>query len=87
VPDNDASSLHVRPERIAREGLNRATYLDLYRRVGKPLRWEQRLLMPEAGRMRRGIQIQPDDIRPLGLEVRIIGCHVANRAAAASIRA
>jgi GNAT superfamily N-acetyltransferase len=36
------------PERIARERLNRATYLDLYRRVGEPLRWDQRLRMPET---------------------------------------
>jgi GNAT superfamily N-acetyltransferase len=40
--------LRVGPERIARERLNRATYLDLYRRVGEPLRWDQRLRMPDA---------------------------------------
>ena len=41
--------LGVRPERIAREALNREAYLHLYRRVGEPLRWDQRLRMPEAG--------------------------------------
>jgi GNAT superfamily N-acetyltransferase len=38
----------VGPERIAREQLNREAYLHLYRRVGAPLRWDQRLLMPEG---------------------------------------
>lgn len=36
------------PERIAREALNREAYLHLYRRVGEPLRWDQRLRMPEG---------------------------------------
>ena len=37
----------VKPERIGLEVLGRAAYLDLYRRVGEPLRWDQRLLMPQ----------------------------------------
>ncbi len=41
-------ALQVRPERIARERLNRETYLHLYRRVGAPLHWDQRLVMPEG---------------------------------------
>ncbi len=36
------------PERIALERPARSEYLALYRRVGEPLRWDQRLLMPEA---------------------------------------
>jgi GNAT superfamily N-acetyltransferase len=40
--------LRLKPERIGLEVLTRAAYLDLYRRVGEPLRWDQRLLMPEA---------------------------------------
>src|ERR1700736_946947 len=35
-------------ERIAREHLPLGEYLALYRKVGEPLRWDQRLLMPEA---------------------------------------
>jgi len=35
-------------ERIAREHLSLGDYLTLYRNVGEPLRWDQRLLMPEA---------------------------------------
>lgn len=35
-------------ERIALERLTRSTYLALYRRVGAPLRWDQRLKMPAA---------------------------------------
>jgi len=38
----------VGPERICKERLDRATYLELYRRVGEPLRWDQRLQMPDA---------------------------------------
>ena len=34
-------------ERIAREQLSLNEYLSLYRSVGEPLRWDQRLLMPE----------------------------------------
>jgi GNAT superfamily N-acetyltransferase len=34
------------PERIRLEGMTRADYLDLYRRVGEPLRWDSRLNMP-----------------------------------------
>ncbi len=40
--------VHAGPERIVREQLNRETYLDLYTRVGTPLHWDQRLLMPAA---------------------------------------
>jgi ribosomal protein S18 acetylase RimI-like enzyme len=36
------------PERIAREHLAPGEYLALYRSVGAPLRWDQRLRMPEA---------------------------------------
>jgi ribosomal protein S18 acetylase RimI-like enzyme len=36
------------PERIACEHLALAEYLALYRNVGEPLRWDQRLKMPEA---------------------------------------
>jgi GNAT superfamily N-acetyltransferase len=35
-------------ERIAREHLPLGDYLTLYRNVGEPLRWDQRLLMPKA---------------------------------------
>jgi GNAT superfamily N-acetyltransferase len=35
-------------ERIAREHLSLRDYLTLYRNVGEPLRWDQRLLMPEC---------------------------------------
>jgi len=35
-------------ENAAREALTPAEYLALYRRVGEPLRWDQRLRMPEA---------------------------------------
>jgi GNAT superfamily N-acetyltransferase len=41
-------ALQDRPERIAREQLSRETYLHLYRRVGAPLHWDKRLLMPEG---------------------------------------
>jgi GNAT superfamily N-acetyltransferase len=34
------------PEQVAWERLDRAAYLDLYGRVGRPLRWDQRLRMP-----------------------------------------
>jgi GNAT superfamily N-acetyltransferase len=34
------------PERIQLEAMTRADYLDLYRRVGEPLRWDTRLRMP-----------------------------------------
>ena len=36
------------PERIAGEHLALGEYLALYRNVGEPLRWDQRLRMPEA---------------------------------------
>jgi ribosomal protein S18 acetylase RimI-like enzyme len=42
------TGLRVGPERIARERLDRPTYLDLYKRVGEPLRWDQRLQTPES---------------------------------------
>jgi GNAT superfamily N-acetyltransferase len=35
-------------ERVSREKMAVAEYLDLYRRVGEPLRWDQRLKMPVA---------------------------------------
>ena len=35
-------------ERISRERLPLSEYLDLYRRVGQPLRWDQRLKMPRS---------------------------------------
>jgi len=41
------AALGVRAERIEREQLNRDDYLHLYRRVGEPLRWDQRLRMPQ----------------------------------------
>ena len=43
-----ASSESNRRERILKEHLNLETYLQLYRRVGEPHRWDQRLRMPEA---------------------------------------
>jgi ribosomal protein S18 acetylase RimI-like enzyme len=38
--------LHAGSERIALESLTTGIYLALYQRVGEPLRWDQRLLMP-----------------------------------------
>jgi GNAT superfamily N-acetyltransferase len=38
--------LHEGGERIAVESLASSIYLALYQRVGEPLRWDQRLLMP-----------------------------------------
>jgi ribosomal protein S18 acetylase RimI-like enzyme len=46
APASPAGS--VGPERIALEKPARPEYLALYRRVGESLRWDQRLLMPEA---------------------------------------
>lgn len=43
-----AGSPSARRERICREELNSQTYLHLYRRVGEPYRWDQRLRMPEG---------------------------------------
>lgn len=43
---------HLGEERIAREKLTVGEYLDLYRRVGEPLRWDQRLGMPGEELMR-----------------------------------
>jgi ribosomal protein S18 acetylase RimI-like enzyme len=37
---------HAGGERIALESLSSSIYLALYQRVGEPLRWDQRLLMP-----------------------------------------
>ena len=37
---------HVGEERISTEKMPVDDYLDLYRRVGQPLRWDQRLKMP-----------------------------------------
>lgn len=42
------TGLRAGPERIARERLNRTTYLDLYKKVGGPVRWDQRVRMPDA---------------------------------------
>ena len=39
---------HTGPESIALEQITLAAYLALYKRVGGPFRWDQRLLMPEA---------------------------------------
>jgi len=39
---------HDGPERVGRERLAREDYLALYRRVGGPLRWDQRLRLPPA---------------------------------------
>jgi GNAT superfamily N-acetyltransferase len=36
------------PERIAEESLASEAYLELYRRVGGPLRWDTRLAMPRS---------------------------------------
>jgi GNAT superfamily N-acetyltransferase len=36
------------PEGIRLEGMSGAEYLDLYRRVGEPLRWDSRLEMPTS---------------------------------------
>lgn len=35
-------------ERVCRERLRVSEYLELYRRIGAPLRWDQRLRMPRA---------------------------------------
>lgn len=40
-----AIEFEERPERIELEPLSRDAYLDLYRRVGAPLKWDTRLLM------------------------------------------
>lgn len=39
---------HLGEERVSQEKLLINEYLDLYRRVGEPLRWDQRLRMPRA---------------------------------------
>lgn len=43
-----APALRSGSERIVRESPGVLEYLSLYRNVGRPLRWDQRLLMPEA---------------------------------------
>jgi GNAT superfamily N-acetyltransferase len=43
-----APSLYWGSERITLERLTRQAYLSLYRRVGEPLRWDHRTLMPAA---------------------------------------
>jgi GNAT superfamily N-acetyltransferase len=43
-----SSRSYVGLERIARERLPLRDYLTLYRNVGGPVRWDQRLQMPEA---------------------------------------
>lgn len=40
--------MHVGEERIVKETLPISEYLDLYTRVGQPLRWDQRLKMPRS---------------------------------------
>jgi GNAT superfamily N-acetyltransferase len=42
-----APILRAGPESIALERLNLPEYLAIYRKVGAPLRWDQRLRMPE----------------------------------------
>lgn len=39
-------------ERISREKLRVSEYMELYRRIGEPLRWDQRLRMPRAELLR-----------------------------------
>jgi ribosomal protein S18 acetylase RimI-like enzyme len=39
---------HVGTETIARENLHVDEYLDLYRRIGEPVRWDQRLRIPRS---------------------------------------
>jgi GNAT superfamily N-acetyltransferase len=41
-------ALYWGSERVTLERMSRAAYLDLYRRVGEPLRWDQRSNMPGA---------------------------------------
>jgi GNAT superfamily N-acetyltransferase len=41
-------ALHWGSEHVARERLTRQPYLALYRQVGEPLGWDQRLAMPDA---------------------------------------
>ncbi len=41
-------ALYWGSERITRESMHRVAYLALYRRVGEPLRWDQRTSMPES---------------------------------------
>src|ERR1700687_4363810 len=40
-------ALYWGSERVALERMARENYVTLYRRVGEPLRWDQRLSMPE----------------------------------------
>lgn len=39
---------HLGDERVGLETLGLEAYLEIYRRVGEPLRWDQRLNMPRA---------------------------------------
>ncbi|MDB6083946.1 MAG: thiosulfate sulfurtransferase [Gammaproteobacteria bacterium] len=41
-------ALYWGSERVALERMTREPYIALYRRVGEPLRWDQRISMPEA---------------------------------------
>jgi GNAT superfamily N-acetyltransferase len=41
-------ALYLGGERIGLERLTSSTYLALYQRVGEPLKWDQRLLMPKS---------------------------------------
>jgi GNAT superfamily N-acetyltransferase len=43
-----APKLYWGSERVTLERMTRSSYLELYRRVGEPLRWDQRISMPEA---------------------------------------
>ena len=42
----------LREAHICRERLSISEYLDLYRRIGEPFRWDQRLRMPRADLIR-----------------------------------
>jgi ribosomal protein S18 acetylase RimI-like enzyme len=46
-PPSISRILRSRLDRIARERLSLSEYLGIYRSVGEPLRWDQRLTMPE----------------------------------------
>ena len=47
-PSGPALASPVATATIGRENLSLAAYLDLYRAVGEPLDWDQRLRMPAA---------------------------------------
>lgn len=44
--------VHVGDERISRENPSISEYLDLYARIGEPLRWDQRFKMPRTELLR-----------------------------------